>query len=227
MRITDEVAVPADPAAVFAALADVGRALPCLPGAWVEGRQGGVVEGGLVEEGLVEGGVVEEGVVGGVHTGGLRVRVGPVTPVYRGTVRVLTADRDGRRLVLDARGRDDEGNGAAGAHLDLRVVPGGDGTARLRLDADLVVRGRVARGGRGVLAGVAHDLAVRFADELATLATARPIEPHEPPEPPLSEVRGRSPELRSQRQVLGIVAGALGIGALVAAAVVVRRGRAR
>jgi uncharacterized protein len=220
VRFTDELAVGAAPGAVFATLADLERAAGCLPGAWIDGQDGDA------------------------HTGGLRLRLGSITPVYRGSVRVVVADRAARRLVLDARGRDDEGSGPAGARVEVAVVPDEDGASRLRLDADLVVRGRVARGGRGVLAEVSHDLAARFAEELGALADAVPPEPGPPepappepappepappePAPHVSGIDAYSREHRSRGQFVGAVAGALGIGALVAVgAVAVWRGRAR
>ncbi len=205
MRITDEVVVDAEPERVFALLVDPAAAVPCLPGAWAQDGWAG-----------------------------LTVRVGALTPAYRGTVRVLAVDREARRLVLDARGRDERDDpdvGPGGARLELAVAPDPEGTgAVLHLDADLVVRGRVARCGRGVLAEVCHDLTAAFARALGEHLASRPA-PAAAPEPPdRSERRGDGPEVRSREgldpsALAAVVAAGLGVGALVAA-VVARRRRA-
>src|SRR4051812_23987817 len=137
-------------------------AAPCLPGAWVQDDANG-----------------RRAADGRARPAGLTVRVGPVSPAYRGTVRVLAVDRDARRLVLAARGRDERDDadvGPASARLELAVSPGPGGTGTLlHLDADLVVRGRVARCGRGVLGEVCRDLAVRFARALGELVATQPV----------------------------------------------------
>ena len=203
MRITDEVVVDAAPERVFALLVDPEAAVPCLPGAWAQDGWAG-----------------------------LTVRIGALTPAYRGTVRLLAVDREARRLVLDARGRDERDDpdvGPGGARLELAVAPDPEGTgAVLHLDADLVVRGRVARCGRGVLAEVCHDLTAAFAralgEHLASLSAPAP-------EPPGASERGADgPEVRSRggldpSAVAAVVAAGLGVGALVAAVVARRRRR--
>jgi carbon monoxide dehydrogenase subunit G len=201
LRITDEVEVGARPAAVFDALTDLERAVPCLPGGWVRGEEGGAREAGLT------------------------VRVGAVTPAYRGTLRVLVLDRDARRLVLSARGRDerdDDGVGPASARVEVAVAPAPHGAASvLHVDADLVVRGRVARLGRGVLGEVCRDLTVRFARGLGELADT-PVDAEPAPAAPPPSAPPPAPS-RAPEVAVAVVAVAVGAAALVAALVVRRR----
>ncbi len=152
MRIANEVPVDASPVALFGVLTDAQRVVRCLPGASLQGREGDV------------------------YSGAVRVEVGPVTAVYRGTVRQLSVDGSARRVVVDARGRDENGSGDAEARVEVRVDPDPQGTgSRLHLDADLVVRGRVARIGRGVLGEVSQGLTVQFARNVDELLTAEPV----------------------------------------------------
>jgi carbon monoxide dehydrogenase subunit G len=152
MRIANEVPVDASPGAVFGVVTDAQRVVRCLPGAALQGREGDV------------------------YSGAVRVEVGPVTAVYRGTVRRLSVDGSARRLVLDARGRDENGSGDAEARVEVRVDPDPQGTgSRLHLDADLLVRGPVARIGRGVLGEVSRGLTVQFARNVDELLTAEPV----------------------------------------------------
>lgn len=152
MRIANEVSVDASPEALFGLVSDAQRVVRCLPGASLQGRERDV------------------------YSGAVRVEVGPVTAVYRGTVRRLSVDGSARRVVLDARGRDENGSGDAEARVEVRVDPDLQGTgSRLHLDADLLVRGRVARIGRGVLGDVSQGLTVQFARNVDELLTAEPV----------------------------------------------------
>jgi carbon monoxide dehydrogenase subunit G len=152
MRIANEVAVDASPTALFGVVTDAQRVVRCLPGASLQGREGDV------------------------YSGAVRVEVGPVTAVYRGTVRRLSVDGSARRVVLDARGRDENGSGDAEARVEVRVDPDPQGTgSRLHLDADLVVRGHIARIGRGMLGDVSQALTVQFARNVDELLVAEPV----------------------------------------------------
>lgn len=213
MRLTDEVVVDAGPDAVFDALTDPVAAAPCLPGAWVRDHDGRA------------------------HPAGLTVRVGPVTPAYRGTLRVVTVDRAARRLVLAAHGRDERDDpevGPAGARLEVAVDPAPDGGgAVLRLDADLVVRGRVARCGRGVLGEVCRELAAQFARGLGELAATRPVPapwssapPSRPPaeapdEPPPGDAAAPARRPRSRVAEGAVAAAVVVVGAAAGAAAVI------
>lgn len=146
MKITNDVPVDAPPETMFGLITDVERVAPCLPGASLEGRDGDS------------------------YLGSVKVKVGPISATYRGAVRYLSVDEAARRVVLDARGRDEQGSGNAEARVEVTVQPnqGGDGSV-LRLDADLVVRGKVAQFGRGVLGDVSQGLMARFARNIGEL----------------------------------------------------------
>jgi carbon monoxide dehydrogenase subunit G len=141
MRLTNEVtlATPADQ--LFAALTDVERVAPCLPGASLEGREGDF------------------------YRGVVRVKVGPISAAYRGTVRFLEIDRNARRVVLDARGSDPTGSGNAEAKVIAQVRPIDRGSV-LALDTDVLISGKVAQFGRGVLGDISQRLMQQFAQNL-------------------------------------------------------------
>jgi carbon monoxide dehydrogenase subunit G len=141
MRLTNEVTLAAAPDQLFAALTDVERVAPCLPGATVEGRDGDF------------------------YRGSVRVKVGPISTAYRGTVRFLEVDRDARRVVLDARGTDEHGSGTAEAKVIAQVRPSDRGSV-LALDTDVLISGKVAQFGRGVLGDISQKLMQQFAQNL-------------------------------------------------------------
>ncbi|WP_263248038.1 SRPBCC family protein [Saccharopolyspora rosea] len=158
MRLSNEVVLPAAPDEVFALLGDVERVAPCLPGATLEGREGD-----------------------DSYRGRVRVKVGPISASYRGTVRFLEVDESGNRLVLDARGSDEHGSGGAEAKVQVRVRPHDEGSL-LSLDTDLVIRGKVAQFGRGALGTVSQQLMEKFARNLGGLLTEAPAESATPAE---------------------------------------------
>ena len=141
MRLTNEVTLAAPPDQLFAALTDVERVAPCLPGATLEGRDGDF------------------------YRGVVRVKVGPISAAYRGTVRFLEIDRNARRVVLDARGSDPTGSGNAEAKVIAQVRPSDRGSV-LALDTDVLISGKVAQFGRGVLGDISQKLMQQFATNL-------------------------------------------------------------
>jgi carbon monoxide dehydrogenase subunit G len=154
MRLTNKVDLPAAPEQVFTLLNDVQRVAPCLPGATLEGSDGD-----------------------GAYTGRVKVKVGPITAAYQGTVRFLDVDEGARRLVLDARGTEQSGSGNAEAKVDVQVEPHESGST-LTLDTDLVVRGKVAQFGRGAMGEVSQKLMEQFARNLTGLLE----QPEAPPD---------------------------------------------
>ncbi|MFF1399015.1 SRPBCC family protein [Streptomyces sp. NPDC058287] len=153
MILTNEIAVPAAPDAVFALLNEVDRVASCMPGAALDGRDADDAWHGTV-----------------------KVKVGPITAGYAGTVRFLQSDADKRRLRLKASGADVHGSGDAEAAVDLEVADAPDGSGSLlRISTDLVIRGKIAQFGKGAIVTVSDRLLRQFAQNLvAQLSTGNP-----------------------------------------------------
>jgi carbon monoxide dehydrogenase subunit G len=156
------VAVPIEEA--WALLTDVERIAPCLPGAQ-----------------LTE-------IDGGDYRGLVKVKVGPITAQYKGTAHFVERDEAGGRAVLRAEGRETRGQGNAAATITAHLVPDGQGT-EVSVVTDLIVTGKVAQFGRGVLADVSTKLLDQFSNSLAAeLASSADTAPaHETSSTPASE----------------------------------------
>jgi carbon monoxide dehydrogenase subunit G len=133
------VDVPVDEA--WKVLLDLERIAPCLPGAQ-----------------LTE-------VEGDEYRGTVKVKVGPITAQYKGVARIEVADEAGRKVVLQAEGRDTRGQGTASATVTATLVPEGEATT-VNIDTDLNITGKVAQFGRGVMADVSSKLLGQFAENL-------------------------------------------------------------
>lgn len=144
MILDNHVVVDAPPDEVFALLNDVERVAGCLPGAKLDGGDGET------------------------YTGGVKVRVGPISAAYAGNVRFLETDKDRRYLRLQARGTDTKGSGDAEAQVELTVEESGSGSI-LRLRTDLLIRGKIAQFGKGAIGAVSAKLLGQFAVNLAGL----------------------------------------------------------
>lgn len=132
-----EVPVPVDDAWVI--LTDVERIAPCLPGAQLEESEG------------------DE------YRGTVKVKVGPITAQYKGAARLVEADADAHRAVIEAQGRDTRGQGNASATITMSLAADGAGT-EVSIDNDVTVTGKVAQFGRGVMADVSSKLLAQFVD---------------------------------------------------------------
>ncbi|MGH3494184.1 MAG: SRPBCC family protein [Sciscionella sp.] len=150
MRLRNEVVLPAGPDEVFELINDVERVAPCLPGARLTGKDDQ-----------------------DSYRGTVRIKVGPISAAYSGTVRFLEVDAAGRRLVLDAKGADEHGSGNAEAKVQV-CVRAQEGGCVLAIDTDLVIRGKVAQFGGGAIGEVSQRLMHTFADNLAGLLPGGP-----------------------------------------------------
>jgi carbon monoxide dehydrogenase subunit G len=138
-----EVAVGIDK--TWDVLNDVERIAPCLPGAQLQEIEGDEFRG------LV------------------KVKVGPITANYKGKAVFVEQDREDLKVVLKADGRDTRGHGNASALITATLVPLNDDATRVQVDTDLVVTGKVAQFGRGVMADVSAKLMTQFAENLGEL----------------------------------------------------------
>nr|WP_042183780.1 SRPBCC family protein [Kibdelosporangium sp. MJ126-NF4]CEL15849.1 Carbon monoxide oxidation accessory protein CoxG [Kibdelosporangium sp. MJ126-NF4]CTQ93774.1 Carbon monoxide oxidation accessory protein CoxG [Kibdelosporangium sp. MJ126-NF4] len=142
MKLTNEVHIAQDPATVFSTLLDVERVAGCMPGSKLTGR-----------------------VDDSTYTGEVKVKVGPLGVAYAGTVKFLSVDESTRTAVLKASGREQHGQGNADAHVTARVLQDGDGS-KVSIETDLMIRGKVAQFGRGVIGEVSQRLIDQFAQNV-------------------------------------------------------------
>jgi uncharacterized protein len=143
MKLNNEITVPATVEEAWDVMLDVGRIAPCLPGA-------------AIEEGDGES-----------WKGTMKVKIGPITAAYEGTIKIAEADEQARRAVLQADARDSRGRGGASATITSTMAAVDEGT-KIDVETDLRVTGPAAQFGRGVMQDVSAKMMDRFADCLAT-----------------------------------------------------------
>jgi carbon monoxide dehydrogenase subunit G len=131
---------------VWAALIDLERVAPCLPGASITERD-------------------EDG----TYHGTFQVKLGPTTASYRGTVKIDEADEAAHRATLKARGTDKRGQGGANATI-VNTLSEQDGKTRVEAVTDFTITGRLARFGRG---GMIEDISNRLMRDFATCLQSR------------------------------------------------------
>ena len=139
MDLTNEFRVPLAVDEAWVVLTDIERIAPCMPGAALEG------------------------VDGDEYRGTVKVKVGPMTAQYKGTVRFVERDDTTHKAVLRAEGRETKGQGNAAATITATITPEGDGAA-VSVVTDLTISGKVAQFGRGVLGDVSSRLMGQFVD---------------------------------------------------------------
>ena len=141
MKLNNEFTVDVPVDDVWNVLLDLERITPCLPGA------------SLTEEtGERE------------YDGAMKVKLGPVTQQYRGTVKIQEADESAHRAVLRADGKDARGQGTASATIVSTLHDEGDGTTKVSVETDMQITGRAAQFGQGIQQQVSEKLLSRFAD---------------------------------------------------------------
>lgn len=139
MKIENSFTVDAPIEEAWVLLTNIPEIAPCLPGAK------------LTDE------------TDGVYSGGIKVKVGPVTSEYKGSAKFVEKDDANYKAVIDGKGRDTRGAGNAQALITAQMTAEGDQT-RVDIDTDLKVSGKVAQFGRGVMQDVSTKLLGQFAE---------------------------------------------------------------
>lgn len=142
MKLANEMVVPASIEEAWAVMLDVERVAPCLPGASIDSTDGDS------------------------YRGTMRIKLGPISSTFSGTLQIEEADEAGRRAVLRARARDSRGSGTASATITSTLAPAEEGT-RVTVETDLSITGPAASFGRGVMQDVSARLMSQFADCVA------------------------------------------------------------
>jgi carbon monoxide dehydrogenase subunit G len=141
--LAHEFTVPAPVEVVWSALLDPERVAPCMPGAT-----------------LTE-------VDGTGFSGTVKVKLGPISLLYKGTGEFVEIDEQARVAVLKASGKDTRGNGTASATVTVTLSES-DGATAAAVITDFTITGRPAQFGRGLIGEVGGKLISQFADCLAT-----------------------------------------------------------
>lgn len=170
MKLEQSFDVQAPVEEVWAALIDVERVAPCLPGAEI-------TEAG------------DDGSYGGTFT----IKVGPATAIYRGTLKMEHLDEAARVATMSATGTDKRGQGGAKASIVSRMREE-DGVTHVDVETDLTITGRLAQFGRpGIMADISNRMMGQFADCLQHSLTPAPEAEAEASAVPASASASASP----------------------------------
>ena len=142
MQLENSFTVPVPIDEAWRVLLDIERIAPCMPGAALDS------------------------VTGDDFTGRVKVKLGPINLTYQGKASFIEKDEAAHKAVIDARGKDQRGNGTAAAVVTATLKPEGEAT-RVDVLTDLNITGRPAQFGRGVMTDVGNKLLGQFADKLA------------------------------------------------------------
>jgi uncharacterized protein len=146
MKLEQAFEVQAPIERVWEALIDLERVAPCLPGATITERD-------------------EDG----TYHGEFKVKLGPTTAAYRGTVKIDEADAATHTATMRAKGTDKRGQGGANATIVNTLTAEGDVT-RVQAVTDFTITGRLARFGRG---GMIEDISNRLMRDFSTCLQSR------------------------------------------------------
>ena len=152
MKINNEFTVSAPIDQAWETMLNLERIAPCLPGAAIQEEKGE-----------------------GEYDGTMKVKIGPITANYKGTVKFEEVDEENHRAVLQATGRDARGQGTASATITSTLQEEGDST-KVSVETDMKLTGRAAQFGRGIAQDVATKMLGQFASCLEVEITGGPEE---------------------------------------------------
>ena len=155
MQLTHSFTVPAGIDETWAALNDIESVAGCFPGAQVTHADADSFEGTV------------------------KVKLGPIALVYKGSGDFVDKDEAAHRMGIAAKGKDKRGNGTAGADVVVTMAPEGAASTKVDVVTDLNITGKPAQFGRGVMQDVSDKLLGQFVDCLAGRFAA----PEATPEP--------------------------------------------
>ncbi len=149
MDLENSFTVPADIDTAWNTLLDVEAIAPCMPGAKLES------------------------VNGDEFTGNVKVKLGPVSMTYGGQAQFLSKDPVAHTAVIKGTGKEARGTGTAQANVTIVLVAESDSVTRVDVATELVITGKAAQFGRGVMQDVAGRLVTQFAQNLEQLIASR------------------------------------------------------
>ncbi len=149
MDLENSFTVPADVETAWKTLLDVEAITPCMPGATLES------------------------VNGDEFTGNVKVKLGPVSMVYGGQARFVSKDDATHTAIIEGLGKESRGTGTAKANVTIKLAAQDPMVTRVDVTTELIITGKAAQFGRGVMQDVAGRLVTQFAGNLEQVIGAR------------------------------------------------------
>jgi uncharacterized protein len=134
----------------WAVITDVEKIAPCLPGAQLQEIEGDV------------------------YRGIVKIKLGSITPQFKGQASFIDRDDAAHTATLKAEGRDTGGRGNASAEIAAQAESLSPTSTRVVVTTDLHITGKVAQFGRGIIGDVSKKLMAQFAGNLNTMLDAEP-----------------------------------------------------
>ena len=152
MRFENAFVVDAPIDDVYAALLDVERAVPCVPGVQMLERSG------------------ED-----AYDVDIKVAVGPISTTYRGSIQIVERDAGTHRIVFTARGRDSRDPDSPDTEVQIHLIAD-DGATLGTISADVQLSDTAAAIGQGLIKEVLAGIVETFSHNLTALLAKRPRE---------------------------------------------------
>ena len=154
LRIEETFRVGAPVERVWRWLVDPRQVVTCLPGAELTEEQ-----------------------ADRTYLGRVKVKVGPVTASYAGRATIEEQDDAAHVVRLRGEGREPTGSGSATMSMTSRMTALPDGGTEVHVLADVVVVGKVAQFGRGMMESVSKQLFRQFTDCVRARLESEPATP--------------------------------------------------
>ena len=142
-------------------ICDLEQIAPCMPGAQLDEIEGEI------------------------HRGIVKVKLGAITAQFKGEAVITARDDVAHTATMKAKGRDTGGRGNAEAEISASAEALSPTSTRATVTTDLMITGKVAQFGRGIMADVSKKLMDQFADNLNAMldeqATAPPTAAEQAP----------------------------------------------
>ena len=168
--IENEFTVAATPDDTYALMTDVERVAPCIPGATITGKR-------------------EDGGFDALVT----LKMGPMSLTYKGQIEIIEQNDATKTAVMRAKATETKGQGTAQATLSMAIGDAGNGSSTVKVDSDILVTGRVAQMGRGIMADVAGKMIGEMAKAMeATLLAGAEAKARGEAPPPAVEAEAPS-----------------------------------
>lgn len=173
MELDHEFTVPAPVDTVWQALLDIERMAPLMPG------------------------VTHESGVDGEYQGKVKLKFGPLSVTYKGTVHMAVVDELTRTAILEAHAKEARGKGTAAATFQATVLPTETG-ARVTLHTKVDLTGRSGELSDHLVHESGNKILTKFAANLGAALTAPEPVPAEEPEIPELIAEPETPDLTAE-----------------------------